>query len=135
MIRDSVEMRIWFRETASLQQRIRVESHDTALPADNRNSNMALALTRFTTLLLLVPATHAWAPVVTPSNPIGTPWTKDVSPAQSALYPRPQLVRPPWSWQSLNGLWQIDYEVGHTLVAYISHCHSHRTRGRHGLYV
>ena len=96
---------------------------------------MALALTHFATLLLLllVLATHAWAPVVTPSNPIGTPWTKDVTPTQSALYPRPQLVRPPWSWQSLNGLWQIDYEVGH-LRYYITLSFTAYTR-QYGLYV
>lgn len=51
-----------------------------------------------------------WAPVPVP---LSTPWARDVRPDQLPAYPRPQLVRVPehTSWQSLNGLWELDYEA------------------------
>ena len=53
-------------------------------------------------------ANAGWKPV---AAPLMTRWAKDVTPTQVPPYPRPQLVRPPESWASLNGLWLVDYNA------------------------
>ena len=51
-----------------------------------------------------------WSPA---SAPLTTPWTADVTPtAARPEHPRPMLTRGESSWQSLNGLWEVDYERG-----------------------
>lgn len=51
----------------------------------------------------------AWQPA---SAPLMTKFSADVKPDQIPKYPRPELYRDILtSWASLNGLWQIDYNV------------------------
>jgi len=53
------------------------------------------------------PPTAPWKPA---AAPLTTPWTADVSPTSAhAEHPRPQLTRAAGSWQTLNGLWELDY--------------------------
>ena len=56
-----------------------------------------------------VDAATPWRPA---QAPLTTPWTAHVT-AHNAWpeHPRPMMVRNEQSWQSLNGLWEIDYEA------------------------
>jgi hypothetical protein len=55
------------------------------------------------------PAPAPWQPA---QAPLTTPWTAQVT-ADNAWpeHPRPMMTRDEQSWQSLNGLWEIDYEA------------------------
>ena len=55
------------------------------------------------------PPPPPWQPA---QAPLTTPWTAQVT-ADNAWpeHPRPMMTRDEQSWQSLNGLWEIDYEA------------------------
>ena len=50
-----------------------------------------------------------WQPA---AAPLTTPWTADVTADHARPeHPRPMLTRNASAWESLNGLWEIDYEA------------------------
>eukprot|EP01046_Picozoa_sp_COSAG06_P088526 COSAG06_NODE_34939_length_467_cov_0.671196_1_plen_84_part_10 len=55
------------------------------------------------------PPPPPWQPA---QAPLTTPWTAQVT-ADNVWpeHPRPMMTRDEQSWQSLNGLWEIDYEA------------------------
>lgn len=61
------------------------------------------------TTIAAVGAATPWRPA---QAPLTTPWTAQVT-AENAWpeHPRPMMTRDEQSWQSLNGIWEIDYEA------------------------
>ena len=72
---------------------------------------LLLSLVLLLSAVARLPNTTAWAPA---PSPLMTRWAKDVHPDQVPAYPRPMMVRPPESWQHLDGLWEIDITKANT---------------------
>eukprot|EP01050_Picozoa_sp_SAG11_P033632 SAG11_NODE_11507_length_756_cov_1.000000_1_plen_183_part_10 len=58
------------------------------------------------------PPALEWSPWAPASAPLTTPWTADVTARNPRPeHPRPAMMRSAGTWQSLNGLWEVDYNA------------------------